>query len=120
MLDNILTRWLFRLIYRRWLWDSHFKMYARIIKVKGWRTALVDWDGCERKLYPLVFGDLIDDMKQKPIIMDDEDAYKADAQKKLEHVKQALQSMHSDAVKYPQLELHPYHMEHLERCIESI
>lgn len=58
-------------------------------------------------------------MKTKPIIMDDEDAFKSDARKQLEIIKLELQDMHNDAVKYPQLELHPYHLEHLER-IKSI
>ena len=28
-------------IYKKWLWDDFYKAYDKVIKVKGWRTAIV-------------------------------------------------------------------------------
>ena len=28
-------------IYKKWLWDDFFNDYERVLKVRGWRTALV-------------------------------------------------------------------------------
>ena len=33
---------LFALVYRRWLHNSWFNNHDRVIKVKGWRTAIVE------------------------------------------------------------------------------
>ena len=30
------------IIYRRWLWDEECGTYSRIIRVKGWRTMLIE------------------------------------------------------------------------------
>lgn len=33
--------WLFAIVYRRWLWNPYYKNHDRVLRVKGWRTALV-------------------------------------------------------------------------------
>ena len=44
--DNSFTRWLFSKVYKNWLADSYYahgaKKSRRVIKVKGWRCALVE------------------------------------------------------------------------------
>jgi len=37
-----IIRWLWALIYRKYLWDYHYKSYSKVIRVKGWRTALIE------------------------------------------------------------------------------
>lgn len=33
---------IFRIVYRRWLWDKSNGTYSRVIRVKSWRTALIE------------------------------------------------------------------------------
>lgn len=57
MINNIITRWLFSIIYKRWLWSSYSKTYSEVIKVKGWRTALIERGGYERlTITPIFWG----------------------------------------------------------------
>jgi hypothetical protein len=46
-LQRVLSR-IFAVIYRRWLWDEN----ARVLKVYGWRTALIEhgYKGGKRKV----------------------------------------------------------------------
>jgi len=39
--NNWIICCLWSLIYRKWLWDIYHKKHYKVIKVKGWRTALV-------------------------------------------------------------------------------
>jgi hypothetical protein len=39
----------FSLIYKRWLYDDYSKSFDTVVKVKGWRTALVDSKGGSRR-----------------------------------------------------------------------
>ncbi len=39
---------IWKLVWLKWLWSDYFKCYATVIKVKGWRTAIVEWKGCSR------------------------------------------------------------------------
>lgn len=55
MWNNKLTRWLFSIVYYRWLGHDFYKCQANIIKVKGWRTALVNW-GSQRNTITICFG----------------------------------------------------------------
>jgi hypothetical protein len=57
MINNFITRWLFSIIYRKWLWSSYSKTYSKVIRVKGWRTALIERDGYERStITPIFWG----------------------------------------------------------------
>lgn len=45
-----LARWLFSVVYRRWLWDHWHKNYCRVIRVTSWRSALLESrNGRERR-----------------------------------------------------------------------
>jgi len=44
--------WLFALVYRLWLWDEWHQTHARVIRVKGRRTALIDCKGQRRTMTP--------------------------------------------------------------------
>jgi len=39
--NNRLLCWLWSRIYRRWLWNDYYGTYDKVLKVMGWRTALV-------------------------------------------------------------------------------
>lgn len=43
---------LFSKIYKKWLFDSFSGKYWKPIKVKGWRTALVDLNGRRQTTTP--------------------------------------------------------------------
>lgn len=36
-----IVRKAWELVYRKWLWSDFYKTHAQVIRVKGWRTALV-------------------------------------------------------------------------------
>lgn len=42
--------WLFAIIYRRWLWDDWCGKPATVIKVRGWRTAIIQIAGQRRTM----------------------------------------------------------------------
>lgn len=33
---------LYALVYRRWLWSDFYQKHARVIRVRSWRTALIE------------------------------------------------------------------------------
>lgn len=37
-----MIKWLYSIVWKRWLWNDYFKDYDRVIKVKGWRTAIIE------------------------------------------------------------------------------
>lgn len=53
-MNNVFTRYLWSIIYKKWLWCSYTKKYYKVIKVKGWRTAIID-NGCSRKSRTPIF-----------------------------------------------------------------
>jgi hypothetical protein len=44
-----IMRAMFALVYRRWLWDHWDKGYCRVVRVTGWRSALVETQGGKRR-----------------------------------------------------------------------
>jgi len=48
MIDNKLTRFLWSVIWDKWLWNSYYHDYFTVVKVKGWRTAIVEYRGIEK------------------------------------------------------------------------
>ena len=43
-----LLKRLWALVYRRWLYDDYYKNYYKVLRVKGWRSALVERKSGER------------------------------------------------------------------------
>ena len=41
---------LYKIIYRKWLWNDFHKCHDTVLEVKGWRTARVETKGGSRKL----------------------------------------------------------------------
>jgi hypothetical protein len=58
LLTLTLLNFLFSVIYRRWLWDSFAERYETVVRVKGWRTAIVESAGARKVISPcfLWFG----------------------------------------------------------------
>ena len=48
--------WIFAVVYRRWLWDDWAGKPATVVKVKGWRTALIDSSRGRSTMTPLFWG----------------------------------------------------------------
>jgi hypothetical protein len=44
------------LIWRKWLWNSYDQDYEKVIKVKGWRTAIVQDKSAHRRSISPCFG----------------------------------------------------------------
>jgi hypothetical protein len=47
--------WIWWKIYKKWLYVSFYKKYSTVIKVKGWRTALVEDAGKHRSTITPIF-----------------------------------------------------------------
>jgi hypothetical protein len=43
-----LLNFIFSIVYRRWLWCEFTQRHDRVIRVKGWRTAIVESAGKRR------------------------------------------------------------------------
>lgn len=39
--ESPVLRSVWALIYRKWLWNDFYETYAKVIAVRGWRTALI-------------------------------------------------------------------------------
>ena len=46
----LMPKWLFKILYKKWLWNDFHKCYDKILEVKGWRTARVETKGGTRSL----------------------------------------------------------------------
>ncbi len=43
IIKNRFICWLWGRVYRKFTWSDHSKKYGKVIMVKGWRSATVDW-----------------------------------------------------------------------------
>lgn len=50
-----IVRWLWSIIYKKHLWDDFHKCHRTVIKVKGWRTAIVDSKTQRYTITPCIF-----------------------------------------------------------------
>lgn len=53
MLKDKIARWLWAIIWKKWLWNDFYQEYGKVIKVKGWRTALVETPTSRVTITPL-------------------------------------------------------------------
>jgi len=45
-----MIKWIWAIIYRKWLWNNYYKCYDTVVKVHGWRCATVDDKARRRKM----------------------------------------------------------------------
>jgi len=45
-----MIKWLYSQVWKHWLWNEFYQTYDKVIKVYGWRTALVEAKSGARKV----------------------------------------------------------------------